>query len=103
MANATEELKYDGFRAVAYVQDGRCKVLSRNNHSFNGFKILAAWLAENLKVRDAIIDGEVCCVDESGKSCFNDLMAGTRESHASRTSRRSISFSWTVRISALCR
>lgn len=28
---------------------------------------------------DAIIDGEVCCIDDAGKSCFNDLMAGTRQ------------------------
>jgi bifunctional non-homologous end joining protein LigD len=73
------ELKYDGFRAVAYVQDGRCEVVSRNNRVFSPFKVLATWLATNLRVRDAVIDGEVCCLDESGKSCFNDLMAGTRQ------------------------
>jgi bifunctional non-homologous end joining protein LigD len=73
------ELKYDGFRSVAYVQGGRGELVSRNSHIFHGFKVLAGWLAENLRVRDAIIDGETCCLDESRKSCFNDLMGGTRE------------------------
>jgi bifunctional non-homologous end joining protein LigD len=28
------ELKHDGFRAIAYIDDGKCKLVSRNaNHS----------------------------------------------------------------------
>jgi hypothetical protein len=31
------ELKYDGFRSLAILQNGRCRLISRNGHSFNSF------------------------------------------------------------------
>jgi bifunctional non-homologous end joining protein LigD len=73
------ELKYDGFRAMAYIQNGTCELVSRKRNVFQIFKPLNVWLAENLRVQDAIIDGEVCCLDESGKPCFNDLTTGARD------------------------
>jgi bifunctional non-homologous end joining protein LigD len=72
------ELKYDGFRAIAYFQNGTCELVSRNKHVFGTFKSLRTWLAENVRVRDAIIDGEICCLDDYGRPCFNDLTTGTR-------------------------
>jgi bifunctional non-homologous end joining protein LigD len=72
------ELKYDGFRAVAYFQNGTCEMVSRNKYVFGTFKGLRTWLAGNLGVQDAIIDGEICCLDDSGRPCFNDLTTGTR-------------------------
>lgn len=41
------ELKYDGFRALAYIQDGRCEMVSRKNQTLRGFKALTTWLTEN--------------------------------------------------------
>ena len=75
------ELKYDGFRAMSYFQNGKCELVSRNKHVFGGFRGLRAWFAENLRVQDAIIDGKVCCLDESGAPRFNDLTTGTRDPH----------------------
>jgi bifunctional non-homologous end joining protein LigD len=72
------ELKYDGYRALVYLQDGDCEITSRNRHVFSSFSGLRTWLAENVRVRDAIIDGEICCLDASGRSCFNDLTTGTQ-------------------------
>jgi hypothetical protein len=40
--NAIEELKYDGFRALAYVEPGRCRLVSRNHNEFKTFPELAA-------------------------------------------------------------
>lgn len=72
------ELKYDGFRAMAYLHDGTCELVSRNKHVFEAFRTLRLWLAENVQVKNAIIDGEICCLDESGRPCFNDLTTGAR-------------------------
>jgi hypothetical protein len=33
---------------------------------------IAQWIGENLRVENAVIDGEIACVDESGRSVFND-------------------------------
>ena len=66
------ELKHDGFRAVTYVQNGECKILSRNSNQLR-FKSLRENLAR-LRVQDAIIDGEIICIDGDGVSRFNDLL-----------------------------
>ena len=31
------ELKYDGFRALAYLERGTCRLVSRNGHAFSSF------------------------------------------------------------------
>src|SRR5437762_2273830 len=60
------ELKTDGFRALAHLQDGRGELISRNGNVCRGFADLAAWLAEHLRVESAVLDGEIACVDEAG-------------------------------------
>jgi ATP-dependent DNA ligase len=32
------ELKYDGFRSLAVIHDGRCELISRNGNSFKHLK-----------------------------------------------------------------
>src|SRR5215471_4885017 len=66
------ELKHDGFRAIAYIEDGQCKLMSRNLKNLR-FDSLTDALAK-LPVRNAIIDGEAICIDGSGVSRFNDLL-----------------------------
>jgi bifunctional non-homologous end joining protein LigD len=73
------ELKIDGFRSLAYIENGQCDLVSRNGHMFRNFKDLAQWLGENLRVENAVIDGEIACVDDSGRSVFNDLLFRRRE------------------------
>ena len=63
----------DGFRSLAYIQDGRCELVSRTRNHYKSFKDLENSLRE-LKVRNAIIDGEIACVDEEGRSIFNELL-----------------------------
>src|SRR5262249_3148883 len=58
------ELKIDGFRALPYVENGRCDLVSRNGNTFRNFKHLAQWIGENLRVESAVLDGEIACVDD---------------------------------------
>jgi bifunctional non-homologous end joining protein LigD len=66
------ELKHDGFRAVVYIEDGQCKLVSRNMRllKFDSLKNMLA----GLPVRDAVIDGEIVCLDKRGVSQFNQLL-----------------------------
>ena len=67
------ELKHDGFRAIAYLQHGESKLVSRNQRNL-GFEVLKRSLAK-LPVENAIIDGEVICVDAQGVSQFSQLLS----------------------------
>ena len=67
------ELKHDGFRAVAYLQNGECKLISRNQRNL-GFEALKRSLV-GLPVQNAIIDGEIICLDAKGVSQFNQLLS----------------------------
>jgi bifunctional non-homologous end joining protein LigD len=68
------ELKYDGFRAVAHVENGRCQLISRNGATFASFSNLAADIATSLGSRNAVLDGEIVCLDSKGHSQFRDLL-----------------------------
>lgn len=52
------ELKHDGFRAVAYISSGECRLVSRRNNVFKSFQPLNKALGD-MRVKDAILDGEI--------------------------------------------
>jgi bifunctional non-homologous end joining protein LigD len=67
------ELKHDGFRALAHIWDGKCELVSRKRNSYKSFQALRDNLAM-LKVKNAVLDGEIVCLDSEGRSIFNDLL-----------------------------
>jgi bifunctional non-homologous end joining protein LigD len=67
------ELKYDGFRSLAVVRDGQCTLISRNGNAFGSFQNLAKNLSAELRVNSAVLDGEIVCLDQHGRSNFKDL------------------------------
>ena len=40
---------------------------------------MAQWIGDNLRVENAVIDGEIACVDDLGRSVFNDLLFRKQE------------------------
>jgi ATP-dependent DNA ligase len=68
------ELKYDGFRALAHLSDGNCKLISRNGNAFRSFESLRVAIPGDVRARQAVIDGEIVCLDAQGRSRFNDLL-----------------------------
>lgn len=66
------EVKWDGYRALAFVDKGEVSLLSRNNKSFNEkFYPIYDMLCE-LEM-DAVFDGEILVLDDRGISNFGDL------------------------------
>jgi len=61
-------LAIDGFRALAYIEAGRCELISRNGNTFRGFADLAAWIAEHPHVESAVL--EIACVNDAGRPVF---------------------------------
>jgi bifunctional non-homologous end joining protein LigD len=41
--------------------------------------LLAAWIAEHLRVESAVLDGEIACVDDAGRPVFRDLLFRRRQ------------------------
>lgn len=66
------EIKWDGYRALAYCNKGKIELRSRNNKSFNEkfYPVTDALKKENLH---AVLDGEVIVAGESGISNFGHL------------------------------
>ena len=67
------ELKHDGFRAVAYIEDGACQLISRKKIVYKSFAALNSIMAK-LPVKNVILDGELVCLDSDGRSQFRQLM-----------------------------
>jgi hypothetical protein len=67
------ELKHDGFRVLAYINEGGCRLVSRRDNTFKSFNPLREAL-RNLSVKNAILDGEIVCLDAQGNSLFNELL-----------------------------
>ena len=65
------ELKYDGFRALAFIESGSCRLVSRKAHVYKSFPSLSASLAQ--LPHDAILDGEIVCLDGEGRPQFDAL------------------------------
>lgn len=67
------ELKYDGWRALAYLDAGRCRLVSRRGNPFKRFQALCADIARTIP-RTAVLDGEITYLDSNGKPQFYELM-----------------------------
>ena len=66
------EVKWDGFRSLAYVHDGECRLLSRKGNQFKSFPALNEAIAAELGARSAILDGEIVCKvgKPNSKTCY---------------------------------
>jgi bifunctional non-homologous end joining protein LigD len=68
------ELKYDGFRALAFVTGGGTKLVSRRGLDYRRFDDLRSEIALEANADDAVLDGEIVKLDQSGRPIFIDLM-----------------------------
>jgi len=66
------EVKWDGYRAMAFMNQGRLELKSRNDKSFNE-KFYPVYDALQQWGVNAIVDGEVVVVGENGKASFGSL------------------------------
>jgi bifunctional non-homologous end joining protein LigD len=67
------EVKWDGVRAIAFVQGGRIRLASRNGRDITPRYPELRELGRALGARDAVLDGEVVAFDEAGRPSFQRL------------------------------
>jgi bifunctional non-homologous end joining protein LigD len=68
------ELKHDGFRALAIIEGHRCRLVSRNGHTYGQWPQLTEELAHAVRAHHAVLDGEVVCLKRDGRSDFEALL-----------------------------
>jgi bifunctional non-homologous end joining protein LigD len=68
----TYEIKWDGYRAIALMNKGKVKLISRNNKSFDEkfYPVHAALV--NWKI-NAVVDGEIAVLNDKGIAHFGSL------------------------------
>ena len=68
------EIKWDGFRALAYIDGHQCRLVSRRGHVYKSWPYLATELAHAVRCDSAVLDGEIVCLQPDGRSHFYNLM-----------------------------
>jgi bifunctional non-homologous end joining protein LigD len=69
------EIKWDGIRALAWIDDGRLELHSRTGRTITTQYPELATLPERVKARQAILDGEIVVLDANGRSDFERLQS----------------------------
>ena len=67
------EIKFDGYRLLCRVEDGRARLISRNAKDWTARFPSVIEAAESLPLRNGILDGEVAMVRPDGRTSFQDL------------------------------
>ena len=69
------EIKFDGYRLLAHVKDGRARLITRNGHDWTDRLQAVAGVVAQTKVQSAVLDGELVALRADGVSSFPDLQA----------------------------
>src|ERR1051326_9029801 len=72
------ELKYDGFRALAHLENGAVRLISRNRNTFKSFSYLCAALATCMEAASAVLDGEIVYLGADGRPEFYNTSSAER-------------------------
>lgn len=78
------EIKWDGYRAVAFIEDGVVRLVSRNQNNLTPQYPELSELPERVDAHTAIIDGEIVALDEEGRASFSLMQQRTGIGHAGR-------------------
>src|SRR5262249_17884773 len=71
------EVKWDGFRALAYVSQGAVRLRSRTGNDLTQrFANVAKEIPKAVKTPNCVLDGEIVAIDEQGRSSFSLMQQG---------------------------
>ena len=75
VGNWVYEMKFDGYRALAFKVGSEVRLLSRNRTLFNDNYPKLVDSFKTLKAKNFIIDGEIAALDDQGRSSFQLLQS----------------------------
>src|SRR5580700_3706761 len=71
------EIKWDGYRAVAFIEDGRLRLVSRSQNDLTAQFSELGSLPQFVKAQRAILDGEIVALDDEGRPSFSLMQQRT--------------------------
>jgi len=78
------EIKWDGYRSVAFVDGGKARLVSRNQNDMTSQYPELRELPNYVRARTAVLDGEIVALDDSGRPSFSLMQQRTGISGAGR-------------------
>ena len=71
------EIKLDGYRMAARIDNGRAQLLTRTGLDWTGKYPSVIAALSNLNVKTDYVDGELCGVDDAGSPSFAQTQAAS--------------------------
>ena len=71
------EIKWDGYRAIAFIENGKVRLVSRNQNELTARYPELKDMPEFVKAKTAILDGEVVALDVDGRASFSLMQQRT--------------------------
>ena len=96
------EIKWDGYRAIAFLEKGNVRLVSRNQNDLTGQYSDLQDMAKYVNAKTAILDGEVIALDDQGNSSFSLMQQRTGFRDRTGASRRSATFPSCITRSICC-
>jgi len=75
------EIKWDGYRSVAFLQQGQLRLVSRNHNDMTALYPELRELPAYVRAQDAVLDGEVVAIDDDGRPSFSLMQQRTGIRH----------------------
>ena len=75
VGNWIYELKFDGYRSLAFKVENEVRLVSRNRTNFDNDYPQLVDALKSLTAKEATIDGEIAALDQHGKSSFQLLQS----------------------------
>jgi len=87
------EIKWDGYRAIAFIGEGKVRLVSRNQNDLTAQYPELQSVPSFIKAETAILDGEIAALDEQGRASFSLMQqrTGIRSGGRRTASRQDIS------------
>ncbi len=82
------EIKWDGYRAIAYLDGKSVRLVSRNQNDLTAAYPELHGIPGQIRARTAILDGEIVALDQQGRSSFSLMQQRTGVGEGGRRIRR---------------
>jgi bifunctional non-homologous end joining protein LigD len=82
------EIKWDGYRAIAFIDGDRLRLVSRNQNDLTKAYPELHAIPQHVPARTAILDGEIVALDDEGRPSFSLMQQRTGVGEGGRRIRR---------------